>query len=103
MPTRARSKSSARAPPLFAQGYFVYDSKKSGSVTVSHLRFGPRPIHSTYLIQRPTLVACHQWDFVDRFDLLAGMAPGGVLLLNSPYEAAECWDRLPAAMRRPHQ
>jgi pyruvate-ferredoxin/flavodoxin oxidoreductase len=86
--------------PLFAQGYFVYDSKKSGSVTVSHLRFGPRPIHSTYLIQRPTLVACHQWDFVDRFDLLAGMAPGGVLLLNSPYEAAECWDRLPAAMRR---
>ncbi len=84
---------------LFAQGYFVYDSKKSGSVTVSHLRFGPRPIHSTYLIQRPTLVACHQWDFVDRFDLLAGLTPGGVLLLNSPYEAAECWRRLPAAMR----
>ncbi|MEB3321551.1 MAG: pyruvate:ferredoxin (flavodoxin) oxidoreductase, partial [Synechococcaceae cyanobacterium] len=85
---------------LFAQGYFVYDSKKSGSVTVSHLRFGPRPIRSTYLIQRPTLVACHQWDFLERFDLLAGVSPGGVLLLNSPYEPAESWRRMPAAMRR---
>ncbi|KEF41978.1 MAG: pyruvate-flavodoxin oxidoreductase [Cyanobium sp. CACIAM 14] len=84
----------------FAQAYFVYDSKKSGSVTVSHLRFGPRPIRSPYLIERPTMVACHQWDFLERFDLLAGLEAGGVLLLNSPYEPAESWRRLPAAMRR---
>ena len=84
---------------LFAQGYFVYDSKKSGSVTVSHLRFGPRPIRSTYLIQRPTFVACHQWDFVERFDLLAGIAPGGVLLLNSPFVPADTWVRLPELLR----
>ena len=84
---------------LFAQGYFVYDSKKSGSVTVSHLRFGPRPIRSTYLIQRPTFVACHQWDFVERFDLLAGIEPGGVLLLNSPFAPAGTWARLPELLR----
>ncbi|MGB5136844.1 MAG: pyruvate:ferredoxin (flavodoxin) oxidoreductase [Prochlorococcaceae cyanobacterium] len=85
---------------LFAQGYFVYDSKKSGSVTVSHLRFGPRPIRSTYLIQRPTFVACHQWDFLGRFDLLAGIEPGGVFLLNSPYEPSESWRRLPQSLRQ---
>jgi len=84
---------------LFAQGYFVYDSKKSGSVTVSHLRFGPRPIRSTYLIQRPTFVACHQWDFLGRFDLLKGIEPGGVFLLNSPYAPAESWSRLPQGLR----
>ena len=84
---------------LFTQGYFVYDSKKSGSVTVSHLRFGPRPIRSTYLIQRPTVVACHQWDFLQRFDLLAGIEPGGVFLLNSPFDPAETWARLPQSMR----
>ena len=84
---------------LFAQGYFVYDSKKSGSVTVSHLRFGPRPIRSTYLIQRPTVVACHQWDFLQRFDLLAGIEPGGVFLLNSPFDPAETWARLPQPLR----
>jgi len=84
---------------LFAQGYFVYDSKKSGSVTVSHLRFGPRPIRSTYLIQRPTVVACHQWDFLQRFDLLAGIEPGGVFLLNSPFAPAETWARLPEPLR----
>jgi pyruvate-ferredoxin/flavodoxin oxidoreductase len=91
---------------LFAQGYFVYDSKKSGSVTVSHLRFGPRPIRATYLIQRPSFVACHQWDFVERFDLLAGIEPGGVFLLNSPHGAAGSWARLPehlrATIRRQH-
>ncbi len=84
---------------LYAQGYFVYDSKKSGSVTVSHLRFGPRPIRSTYLIQRPTFVACHQWDFVERFDLLAGIEAGGVFLLNSPYDGAQTWQRLPERLR----
>ena len=85
---------------LFAQGYFVYDSKKSGSVTVSHLRFGPRPIRSSYLIERPTLVACHHWDFLERFDLLAGLVPGGVLLLNSPYGPAESWRRLGERLRQ---
>ena len=84
---------------LYAQAYFVYDSKKSGSVTVSHLRFGPQPIRSTYLIQRPTFVACHQWDFVERFDLLAGIEPGGVFLLNSPFAPADTWARLPQALR----
>ncbi len=84
---------------LFVQAYFVYDSKKSGSMTVSHLRFGPRPIRSTYLVQRPTLVACHQWDFVDRLDLTAGLVDGGCLLLNSPFDGPESWRRLPAPLR----
>ena len=84
---------------LFVQAYFVYDSKKSGSMTVSHLRFGPRPIRSTYLVQRPTLVACHQWDFVDRLDLTAGLVDGGGLLLNSPFDGPESWRRLPAPLR----
>ncbi len=85
---------------LHTQAYFVYDSKKSGSVTVSHLRFGPRPIHAPYLIQRPTLVACHQWDLLGGFDLLAGIEPGGVFLLNSPFEPRETWLRLPENLRR---
>lgn len=85
---------------LFVQGYFVIDSKKSGSVTVSHLRFGPRPIRSTYLIQHPTVVACHQWSFVERLDLLEGIVPGGVFLLNSPFDASETWARLPDVLCR---
>jgi pyruvate-ferredoxin/flavodoxin oxidoreductase len=84
---------------LHAQGYFVYDSKKAGSVTVSHLRFGPRPIRAPYLIQRPSVVACHQWDFVERFELLAGIEPGGVFLLNSPHGPADTWARLPERLR----
>ena len=86
--------------PLEVQGYFVYDSKKSGSVTISHLRFGPRPIRSPYLIQRPTFVACHQWDFVERFPLVEQLETGGTLLLNSPFEPAESWRRLPAPLRQ---
>lgn len=82
------------------QGYFVYDSKKAGSHTVSHLRFGPDPIRSTYLIQRPTLVACHQWSLLQQIDLLAGIVEGGVLLLNSPFEPLETWRRLPPPLRR---
>ncbi len=85
---------------LHAQGYFVYDSKKSGSVTVSHLRFGPAPIRSTYLVRRAHLVACHQWDFLGRFDLLAEALPGGTLLLNSPWEAAQLWQRLPRGVQQ---
>ena len=79
----------------YAQGYFVYDSKKSGSVTVSHLRFGPKPIRSSYLISRATFVACHQFSFLDRLDVLTVAEPGGVFLLNSPYGPAEVWDHLP--------
>jgi pyruvate-ferredoxin/flavodoxin oxidoreductase len=83
-----------------AQGYFVYDSKKSGSVTVSHLRFGPRPIRSTYLISRATFVACHQFSFLERFDVLRDAEPGAVFLLNGPYGPEEVWDHLPRTTQR---
>jgi len=87
--------------PLHAQGYFVYDSKKAGSRTVSHLRFGPRPIFSTYLIgpNQATFVACHQFQFLDDVDLLELAAPGASLLLNSPYDAGAVWRHLPARLR----
>ncbi|MGK7907248.1 MAG: pyruvate:ferredoxin (flavodoxin) oxidoreductase [Synechococcus sp.] len=83
----------------YAQGYFVYDSKKSGSVTVSHLRFGPDPIRSTYLVQQANFVACHQWEFVDKYEILAAAKPGGTFLLNSPFSPEETWRRLPAQLR----
>jgi pyruvate-ferredoxin/flavodoxin oxidoreductase len=82
-----------------AQGYFVYDSKKSGSVTVSHLRFGPRPIRSTYLIGHASFVACHQFSFLERFDVLGATEPGAVFLLNSPYGPHEVWDHLPRSVQ----
>ncbi len=85
---------------LYAQGYFVYDSKKSGSRTISHLRFGPRPITSTYLISEATFVACHQWTFLDQIDVLEAAAPGATFLLNSPYGPDDVWDRLPGALQR---
>jgi pyruvate-ferredoxin/flavodoxin oxidoreductase len=81
--------------PFFTQGYFVYDSKKSGATTVSHLRFGPRPIRSAYLIKQADFVACHQFEFVDKVDVLERAAQGAVFLLNSPYGPDEVWDRLP--------
>jgi pyruvate-ferredoxin/flavodoxin oxidoreductase len=81
--------------PNFAQGYFVYDSKKSGSITTSHLRFGPRPIHSTYLIKSANFIACHQWVFLERYDFLAKAAPSGTFLLNSVYGPNDVWDQLP--------
>ncbi len=81
--------------PNFAQGYFVYDSKKSGSMTTSHLRFGPNPIRSTYLITRASFVACHNFSFLEKMDVLEAAVPGAVFLLNSPYSAAEVWDKLP--------
>jgi len=81
--------------PLFAQGYFVYDSKKSGAITVSHLRFGPQPIESTYLIRQADFVACHQFEFMERLDVLALARPGATFLLNSPYGGDEVWGRLP--------
>ena len=81
--------------PNYAQGYFVYDSKKSGSTTTSHLRFGPRPIHSTYLIDRANFVACHQWFFLEKFDVLKTAVPGATFLLNSIFGPAEVWSKLP--------
>ncbi len=84
---------------LFAQGYFVYDSKKSGSRTTSHLRFGSRPIESTYLIQAANFVACHNFEFLRRFDMLDIAASGATFLLNSPYGADEVWDRLPSEVQ----
>lgn len=83
----------------YAQGYFVYDSKKSGSVTVSHLRFGPHPIHSTYLISSANFIACHQWEFVEKFDLLETAKDGAVLLINSFYSPEETWQRLPRSLQ----
>jgi pyruvate-ferredoxin/flavodoxin oxidoreductase len=80
---------------LHAQGYFVYDSKKAGSVTVSHLRFSRRPIRSTYLIQRAGLVCLSQFHFLERMDVLECAAEGATFLLNSPYGPDEVWDRLP--------
>jgi pyruvate-ferredoxin/flavodoxin oxidoreductase len=79
----------------FAQGYFVYDSKKSGSMTVSHLRFSSSPIQSTYLVSDAHLVACHQFGLLDRVDMLALAHPGAVFLLNSPFAPERTWDRLP--------
>ena len=79
----------------YAQGYFVYDSKKSGSSTVSHLRFGPRPIHSCYLITESNFVACHQWFFLEKFDVLQSVVKGGTFLLNSIYGQDEVWAKLP--------
>ncbi len=78
-----------------AQGFFVYDSKKAGAVTVSHLRFGPRPIRSTYLIDSAGFVACHTESFLENQDLLRVAAPGGVFLLNTTAPAEKAWDRLP--------
>jgi pyruvate-ferredoxin/flavodoxin oxidoreductase len=79
----------------FAQGYFVYDSKKSGTVTISHLRFGPDPIRAPYLIGQAQFVACHQFSFLERFDVTKYAQPGSVFLLNSIYGPAEVWDNLP--------
>ncbi len=84
----------------FAQGYFVYDSKKSGAVTISHLRFGPEPIRSSYLISSANFVACHQWIFLERYDMLSALVPGGTFLLNSPFGADEVWDHLPCAVQQ---
>jgi pyruvate-ferredoxin/flavodoxin oxidoreductase len=79
----------------YAQGYFVYDSKKSGSMTVSHLRFGPEPIRSTYLVTQAQFVACHQPVFLERYDMLKPLVRGGAFLLNTPFSKTEIWDKLP--------
>ncbi len=83
----------------YAQGYFVYDSKKSGAMTISHLRFGRKPIRASYLIQQASFVACHQFSFLERVDVLRLAEPGGVFLLNSPFGPAEVWKHLPRAIQ----
>jgi len=83
----------------YAQGYFVYDSKKSGSTTTSHLRFGPSPIHSTYLITKANFIACHQWVFLEKYDILKYAVPGATFLLNSIYNKDEVWDKLPRVVQ----
>ncbi|MFA7289688.1 MAG: pyruvate:ferredoxin (flavodoxin) oxidoreductase [Melioribacteraceae bacterium] len=84
----------------FAQGYFVYDSKKSGSTTVSHLRFGKKPIRSTYLIQKAQFVGCHQFNLLEKFDVLENIINGGTFLLNSPYHQEEVWEKLPKKVQQ---
>lgn len=79
----------------YAQGYFVYDSKKSGAVTVSHLRFGPQVIHSTYLINQANFIGCHQWNLLEKLDVLKHAAPGAIFLVNSPYTVDEVWGQFP--------
>ena len=85
---------------LYAQGYFVYDSKKSGSRTVSHLRVSPRPIESSYLISQADFVAVHQFDFLTSGDVLEIAGPGATVLVNSPYPPEAIWDRLPVEAQR---
>ncbi|MBG0789670.1 MAG: pyruvate:ferredoxin (flavodoxin) oxidoreductase [Desulfovibrionaceae bacterium] len=85
---------------MYAQGYFAYDSKKSGGITISHLRFGKKPIQSTYLVRAADYVACHNPSYVNVYDVLEGIKDGGTFVLNCPWTAEEMDDRLPAAMRR---
>jgi pyruvate-ferredoxin/flavodoxin oxidoreductase len=85
---------------MYAQAYFAYDSKKSGGVTISHLRFGQRPIQSTYLIDTADYIACHKDNYVDIYDVLEGIKEGGTFVLNSPWTLQEMEEKLPAAMRR---
>ncbi len=85
---------------LFAQGYFVYDSRKSGSMTTSHLRFDPDPIEATYLIDDATFVACHQFEFLSKVDVLSRAADGATFLLNSPYGPDDVWGRLPREVQQ---
>ncbi|MBD2493502.1 pyruvate:ferredoxin (flavodoxin) oxidoreductase [Nostoc sp. FACHB-280] len=84
----------------YAQGYFVYDSKKSGSMTVSHLRFGPQPIRSTYLIDKANFIGCHHWVFLEKVDVLQGAATGATILLNSPFDKETVWQNLPVKVRQ---
>ena len=98
--TRTSVKIIGEEAGLFAQGYFVYDSKKSGTVTISHLRFGREPITSTYLIRDAQFVACHQFGFLARLDVLREAGTGATFLLNSPYGPADVWSHLPLEAQR---
>ena len=90
----------AESDDRFAQGYFVYDSHKSGAETISHLRFGREPIHAPYLIRHADFVACHRFEMLTKRDVLGAAVQGAVFLLNAPYAAAEVWDRLPRPVQR---
>ncbi|NNC62540.1 MAG: pyruvate:ferredoxin (flavodoxin) oxidoreductase, partial [Eudoraea sp.] len=83
----------------YVQGYFVYDSKKAGAQTISHLRFGPNPVHSSYLINTADFIACHQFNFIEKYDILNHIKKGGTFLLNSPFSKDEIWDQLPKVMQ----
>ena len=102
--TVGANKSTAKivgdATELFSQGYFVYDSKKSGSATTSHLRFGPRPITSSYLIEQADFVGCHQFDLFEKIDVLERAKPGATLLINAPFDTVEVWKHLPDFVQR---
>ena len=84
----------------YVQGYFVYDSKKAGAQTISHLRFGPDPIYSSYLINSANFIACHQYNFVHKYDILDKMKKGGTFLLNAPFDSKTVWDELPELMQK---
>jgi len=86
--------------PNYAQGYFVYDSRKAGSMTTSHVRFSPRPIKGSYLVHKANFVACHQFHFLERIDVLSAAEPGATFLLNSPFPADTVWDHLPAEVQK---
>ena len=89
-----------KATDNYAQGYFVFDSKKSGSITISHLRFGKKPIKSTYLVSKASFVACHKFSFLARYDMLSQADEGAVFLLNSPFGKAEVWEKIPVEVQK---
>ncbi|WP_114196234.1 pyruvate:ferredoxin (flavodoxin) oxidoreductase [Edaphovirga cremea] len=93
--TKNNIKIIGNSTPMFAQGYFVYDSKKAGGLTVSHLRVSQHPINSAYLVNRAHFVACHQWQFVNTYQMVEKLRTGGIFLLNTPFSAEEVWQRLP--------
>jgi pyruvate-ferredoxin/flavodoxin oxidoreductase len=97
---RGSVKIIGESTPRYAQGYFVYDSRKAGSVTTSHVRFSPRPIKGSYLVHRANFVACHQFHFTERIDMLSMAVPGATFLLNSPYGPDEVWDHLPIEVQQ---
>jgi pyruvate-ferredoxin/flavodoxin oxidoreductase len=98
--SKASVKIIGEGTDLYAQGYFVYDSKKSGSLTVSHLRFGPQPIRSSYLVDRADFVACHQFGLLEKTKVLEFARPGATFLLNSPYGPDQVWDHLPREVQQ---
>ena len=89
-----------KATDNYAQGYFVFDSKKSGSITISHLRFGKKPIKSTYLVSRASFVACHKFSFLSRYDMLSQADEGAVFLLNAPFGKEEVWEKIPVEVQK---
>ncbi len=89
-----------KATDNYAQGFFVYDSKKSGAMTISHLRFGKKPIRGTYLVKKADFLACHNFSFVDRYPMLDNVVEGGTFLLNSPYDKDEVWKHLPSQVQQ---